>query len=142
MSPASAFRNGRAGFHRTDLRKVAAETTEELSEATGMNAALSVLDSDSLLYLRTADHVSVRYAARAGNRAPLHCMAAGKVFLAHMPRSQFDAFLASSNLEKFTEFTRTNPEVFETDFPAILENGYATVVKEEFLQVMGMSAPI
>lgn len=132
----------RAGFHRADLQQAAAETMEELSEATGMNAALSVLDGDSLLYLRTADNVSVRYAARAGDHAPLHCTAAGKVFLAHMPRSQLDAFLASSNLEKFTEFTRTNPEALKADFPAILENGYATVIKEEFLQVMGMSAPI
>lgn len=132
----------RAGFQRADLQQVAADPMEDLIEATGMNAALSILDGDSLLYLRTADHVPVRYAARAGDRAPLHCTAAGKVFLAHMPKRQFDDFLASSRLEMFTEFTRTSPEALEADFPAILENGYATAIKEEFLQVMGIAAPI
>lgn len=141
--PGSRFQEwARAGFHRADLQQVAAEPMEALSEATGMNAALSVLDSDSLLYLRTADHVSVRYAARAGDHAPLHCTAAGKVFLAHMPQTQLDAFLATGSLEKFTEFTRTDPEALVADFPAVLENGYATAIKEEFLQVMGMAAPI
>ena len=115
---------------------------EELSEAMGMDAALPVLDGDSLLYLRTADHVPVRYAARAADHAPLHCTAAGKVFLASVPRPQLDAFPASSNLEKFTQFTRTSPEALAADFPAVLENGHAPVIKEEFLQVMGMSAPI
>lgn len=141
--PGSRFQEwARAGFHRTDLQQVAAEPMEALSDATGMNAALSVLDGDSLLYLRTADHVSVRYAARAGDHAPLHCTAAGKVFLAHMSQAQLDAFLGTGSLEKFTEFTRTDPEALVADLPAILENGYATAIKEEFLQVMGMAAPI
>lgn len=141
--PGPRFREwARAGFHRGDLQQVAAEAMEDLSEATGMNAALSVLDGDSLLYLRTADQVSVRFAARAGDHAPLHCTAAGKVFLAHMSKSRLDAFLATSPLEKFTEFTRIDPESLQAEFPAVLENGYATAIKEEFLQVMGMAAPI
>ncbi|TCS62759.1 IclR family transcriptional regulator [Primorskyibacter sedentarius] len=132
----------RAGFHRVDLQQIAADPMEELLESTRMNAALSVLDGFSLLYLRTADNVSMRYAARAGDRAPLHCTAAGKVFLAHMPEPQLEEFFATTDLEKSTEFTRTDAETLTADFPAIHENGYASAIKEEFLQVMGIAAPI
>lgn len=132
----------RAGFQRTDLQEIAADLMEDLSEATKMNAALSVFDDDSILYLRTADYVSLRFAARAGDHAPLHCTAAGKIFLAHMPPDQREVVLGNLQLEKFTEFTRTSVEALEADFAAILENGFAAVIKEEFLQVMGMSAPI
>jgi DNA-binding IclR family transcriptional regulator len=115
---------------------------EALSEATGMNVALSIMDGDTLLYLRTADHFDVRYAARAGDHAPLHCTAAGKVFLAHMPDQTLEAFLARSPLEKFTEHTRTDPDALKADLEPVLENGHAVVIQEEFLQVMGIAAPI
>ncbi|WP_245222876.1 MULTISPECIES: IclR family transcriptional regulator [unclassified Ruegeria] len=141
--PGSRFQEwARAGFRHPDLQQVVAEPVDRLSEATGLNIALSVLDGDTILYLRTTNNVSVRYAARAGDHAPLHCTAAGKVFLAFMPEKQRNSVLDSAGLEKFTEYTKTNLPELETDLGVVRNQGYAVVVKEEFLQVMGMSAPI
>ncbi len=132
----------RAGFRHPDLQQVVAEPVDRLSEATGFNIALSVLDGDTILYLRTSNYVSVRYAARTGDHAPLHCTAAGKVFLAFMSEKQRNLVLEPAGLEKFTEYTRTNLSELEADLDVVRKQGYAIVVKEEFLQVMGMSAPI
>ncbi|NOD76114.1 MULTISPECIES: IclR family transcriptional regulator [unclassified Ruegeria] len=132
----------RAGFRHPDLQQVVAEPVDRLSEVTGMNIALSVLDGDTILYLRTSNHVAIRYAARTGDHAPLHCTAAGKVFLAFMTEKQRNSVLGSSGLEKFTEFTRTHLPELEADLDVVRSQGYAMVVKEEFLQVMGMSVPI
>ncbi len=141
--PGPRFKSwARAGFHRVDLQQAAEAPMGRLCSTTGMNTALSVFDGDSILYLRTEDSFAMRYAGHAGDHAPLHSTAAGKVFLAHMPASSRASLLASLKLEKYTEFTRTTPEGVEADLPVVLENGFAMVVKEEFLQVMGISTPV
>ena len=99
--PGSRFQEwARAGFRHPDLQQVVAEPVDRLSEATGMNIALSVLDGDTILYLRTSNHVAVRYAARPGDHAPLHCTAAGKVFLAFMSEKQRRSVLESAGVGK------------------------------------------
>ncbi|MEX0317427.1 MAG: IclR family transcriptional regulator [Ruegeria sp.] len=136
------FEWARAAWHRTDLQQAAADPMIRLSDETGMNVVLSVLDGSTVLYLRTSDYVSIRFAARAGDHAPLYCTAAGKVFLAHMSRAQRDAVLSSVRFEKFTEFTKTSQEELEEQFPEILEGGYAAAIEEEISGVVGIASPI
>ncbi|RED18365.1 IclR family transcriptional regulator [Pontivivens insulae] len=132
----------RFSWHRTDLLDVAAGPMDSLNEDAGMNTALSILDDQHILYLRTSDHIPIRLADRAGDRAPLHCTAAGKVLLAHLsPRRRSD-LLESLRLEKFTEYTVTDRSALEAEFPDIIEQGYARAICEEHLHVMGMGAPI
>lgn len=132
----------RSAWRRIDLQQVAGSVISRLSEETGMNTALSVLDTDTVLYLRTADQIPVRYASHAGDHAPLHCTAAGKVFLAYLPETRRKAVLASLKFEKFTEFTKTAPEELMHELPGIAVRGYAMAIREESLQVFGLAAPI
>jgi DNA-binding IclR family transcriptional regulator len=132
----------RSSWHRTDLQDVAAGIMEALSDQTGMNTALSILDDHHILYLRTFDHVPIRLAARAGDRAPLHCTAAGKMFLAHLPPLRRSEVLEALSLEKFTEFTKTTAADLEAEFPAIQRDDVALAIQEEYLHVIGSAAAI
>lgn len=132
----------RAALRRTDLQQAAHDAMSDLCESLRMNVALSILDNDTILYLRTVDFYSVRFASHAGDHAPLHCTAAGKVFLAHMKPARLQATLANLRLEKFTEHTKTSLEPLLAEFPSIRENGFAVARGEETLQVTGVAAPI
>lgn len=132
----------RSSWQRTDISDVSAVVMERLSDSTGKNVSLSILDDQYILYLRVTDHESFRFAPRAGDRAPLHCTAAGKVFLAHMSERRRTETLSVLKLDKFTEFTKTNLADLETDVAAALVQGYAMANMEEYLHVIGMAAPI
>lgn len=132
----------RAVWRRADLQDAAVDPMGQLRERTEMNVTLSLLDEDAVLYLRTSDHVPVRYAAHPGDRAPLHCTAAGKLFLAHMPGAHRSKLLLGKELERCTEFTRTDVGALERELEQIRVQSYASAIREEFLQVMGIAAPI
>jgi DNA-binding IclR family transcriptional regulator len=132
----------RSAWRRVDLQQAAAPEMADLSDRTAMNTALSVLDGDTILYLRTVDYLPFRLASRPGDHAPLHCTAAGKVFLAHMSKTRRMHVLPITALEKFTEFTEVMVYALEEAYPQILAQGYATAIQEEFLKVLGLAAPI
>ncbi|GAB5469784.1 MAG: hypothetical protein Kilf2KO_28140 [Rhodospirillales bacterium] len=129
-------------WRRTDLQEVSGRELEAFSEQTGMNVTLSILDDDRVLYLRTIDFQPVRYASRAGERAPLHCTAVGKVFLAHLSPSARAELLPRLHLERLTEYSIQSLDVLEADLEAVKRRGYGLADREEFLQIVGMGAPI
>ncbi len=132
----------RVAWLRTDIQQLAAIELEKLCDSTGMNVALSVLDNDAILYLRTIDAIQVRFAARAGDHAPLHCTAAGKVFLAYMPERQRAAVLGKPELEGYTQYTIREPAVLTQELQQIRKQGYGVAEQEEFLRVLGIAAPV
>ncbi|MEO9825872.1 MAG: IclR family transcriptional regulator [Paracoccaceae bacterium] len=132
----------RATWNRADIQQTASQHMSDLCETTRMNTALSVFDTDAILYLRTVDFHSVRFASHAGDRAPLHSTAAGKVFLANMNPARQQATLARIDFEKFTEHTLVSLEPLVAQFAEIRTNGYATARGEETLPVTGIAAPI
>lgn len=132
----------RHSWRRIDLQKIASDFMHLLSEETGMNTALSVLDGETVLYLRTVDVIQLRYASHAGDHVPLHSTAAGKVFLAHMSEKRRKNTLNGLVLEKFTENTITSTEALSDELDSITQNGFARALGEERLQVTGIAAPI
>lgn len=147
--PLKAYRLGpklsywaQTAWRKTDLQDVAGSELEAFSEKNGHNVALSVQDADQVLYLRTFDAVPLRYASRSGERAPLHCTAAGKVFLAHMSEPRQDRLLGELNLKRITENTIVSPDALKRELKLTRIRGYGTADREEFLQVVGVAAPI
>lgn len=132
----------RSAWRRIDLQRTASEAMSVLSEQTGMNCALSVLDRDTVLYLRTVDVIQFRFASHAGDHAPLHSTAAGKVFLAHMSERRRREILEDLKFEAFSEHTITNAEDLIKQLPAAREDGFARALGEEVFQVTGIAAPI
>lgn len=133
---------GRAIWRRLDMQMDPAAELEAICEHTNMNAALSILDGDSILYLRTLNSVPYRLASHPGDRAPLHSTAAGKVFLANMPAHQREILMKTMRFERMTEHTIQNPARLQSDIETIQERGYGLAVQEEHFQVIGMAAPI
>lgn len=132
----------RSSWRRVDLQHLASEYMHMLSEETGMNTALSVLDNDTVLYLRTVDIVQYRYASHAGEHAPLHSTAAGKVFLSYMNDKRRAETLSGLQFEKLTEYTTLTAETLIDQLEAVRINGFAKALGEEQLQVTGIAAPI
>lgn len=133
---------GRAIWRRLDMQMDPAAELEAICEHTNMNAALSILDGDSILYLRTLNSVPYRLAAHPGDRAPLHSTAAGKVFLANMPAHRSEILMKSMRFERMTEYTIQDPARLHSEIETIQERGYGLAVQEEHFQVIGMAAPI
>jgi len=132
----------RAAWSRPDLQEVAAHEMQKFCEKTGFNIALSIMDQDKVLYLRTIDPKPVRYAAHAGERAPLHCTGVGKAYLAFLSDAQRTDLLPRLVLDRYTENTKITVAELERDLADIRRRGYGTCDREEFLHVVGIGAPI
>jgi len=107
-----------------------------------MNTALSILDRQEILYLRTFDIVQYRFASHAGDHAPLHSTAAGKVFLAHMSDDRLNETLGQLSFPKLTEHTKTSVDEIVGQLADIRDNGFASAIGEEQFQVTGLADPI
>lgn len=130
-------------FRRGGLADLAEAPMQELVTRTGFNVALSVLDANSVLYLRAIDAgPAFRLAPRVGEFSPAHASASGKVLLAHLRPPVRTATLASLPLDKLTETTIVDAEALALELAGVCEQGYAICDREEFLQVIGVAAPI
>lgn len=132
----------RASWLRADLQNVATKEMERLCDATKMNIALSVMDHDAILYIKTLDSIRMRFAARPGDHAPLHCTAAGKVFLTYMNEFSREEFFEKVPLQKYTDSTIVQKRLLLKDLEKVRDNGFAISVKEEIPHVLGVAAPI
>ena len=103
-----AFRVGSLFSQRGNLVRIATPHMEKLVAATGQSSHLSILEGLRFLVVATVESPSaLRVIMRLGERRPLHCTAAGKLFLANSDEL-LDAVLAGK-LESFTPQTLTLP---------------------------------
>ena len=133
---------GRAIWRRMDMQMDPSSELEALCEHSNMNAAISILDGDSLLYMRTLNSVPFRIASHPGDHAMLHCTAAGKVFLASMSSHRCEQVMDKLRFERMTEYTIQNLAQLKSELELTRNRGYGLVVQEEHFQVIGMAAPI
>ena len=125
------------------LVDVADGPMQTLCTHTGCHVALSVLDGQSVLYLRTVEAGEpYRHAPGVGERSPLHASAAGKILLAMLPEQRQAALLQTLDLERYTEHTITDRNHLREQVRAARDAGFAVCDREEFLQVSGLSVPI
>ena len=136
------IRWARAAWQKTDLQQITDAELARLRDRTGLNVAVSVRADDSIMFIRTLDVRSVRYAAKVGEQSPLHATAAGKVFLAYDDNRERCGLPEHYDLEKLTERTITTLRNLELDLARIRRRGYAICDREEFLQINGIAAPI
>jgi IclR family transcriptional regulator, KDG regulon repressor len=114
-----------------DLRQVARPFLEELSEQTGETANLVVLNLGEALYLDKVEaKLGLRISSRIGNRAPLHCTAAGKILLAAMSGGDLEQWLARHRLDALTSHSVTEPENLRGEIEKIRRQGFALDLEE------------
>lgn len=126
-----------------DLRQIARAYLRKLSEDTQEMVNLAVLDSDESVNIDQAvsydRHISG--IGWLGRRTPLHVSSTGKVFLAYLPEHEITRFL-SKPLERYTEFTITDPFQIRDEIQAIRKRGYGTGIQELEIGLNAVAAPI
>jgi IclR family KDG regulon transcriptional repressor len=129
-------------IHRMDLRREAHPYMKQLVQQWDETCDLSIFDRGELLYIEVLrGNRALNIAAAIGQRAPAHCTANGKLFLANMPPDELEAIL-NQPLASFTERTITSPAELRKELEIIRNQGFA-IDNEEFEQgVYAISAPI
>jgi DNA-binding IclR family transcriptional regulator len=106
---------------------------EELAASTGETAGLSVAEGFVVHYVDqvgTSHQVQVR--DWTGTRVPMHAVSSGLIFLAHLPPTALETFLARDH-EAFTARTLTSPGALRERIAQVQADGFAWV-HEEFAE--------
>ncbi|MCX2759726.1 IclR family transcriptional regulator [Vibrio sp. Sgm 22] len=106
---------------------------ENLRAEVGESCNLTALSSGEIIYLDRAEtEAPLRFHLQPGSRVPVHCSATGKLFLAHMSKSQRRRLIENVPLTQYTVKTITDYSVLEQDIEEAKIQGFA-IDDEEFL---------
>lgn len=87
---------------------------------------LGVLDGSRVIYLEIVEtHRGMRFAARKGDREPLHSTALGKAIASVLSEERVRTMLGSEGMPQRTARTITDPERFLEEVARVRERGYA-----------------
>lgn len=115
---------------------------EELVRASQESAALVLRSGDRASVVAKVDSPqTIKLLPETGWSYPLHAGAAGKVFLANMPRAELRRYLARP-LEHVTEQTVVEPEPLEAQLEQIRSDGYAVIEEELIPGGVSLAAPV
>ncbi|MDH3743043.1 MAG: IclR family transcriptional regulator, partial [Hyphomicrobiales bacterium] len=131
-----------SAWHRTDIQQAAADELDQLAQSCGHNVALAIPADKAVLILRSIENYQIRYVPKVGDRAPVHCTALGKAIAAFQPAAQRSKLIDDIELEKFTENTITDKQLFAAELRQVIDDGYASCDGEEFLKVCGVASPV
>ncbi|HSB78961.1 MAG TPA: IclR family transcriptional regulator [Candidatus Methylomirabilis sp.] len=126
-----------------DLRQVARPFLEELSQQTGETAHLVVLSHGEALYLDKVEAgLGLRITSRIGERAPLHCTAAGKILLAGMSETELEQWLAEHRLDALTAHSLTDPAALKVELEKGRRQGFSLDLEECEAGACCIAAPV
>jgi IclR family acetate operon transcriptional repressor len=97
--------------------------------------------SDLVVAFAIESEQPVRVTAQAGDVAPMHCTAAGKLYLAFGPQSLFETILVSG-LPKMTPNTLTTPEKLRKDLKKIKAQGWSSDNEEMLEGIKAVAVPL
>ena len=108
------------------LRNVAAPFVTELGNELQLGCCLVVDRNYQCVYLDCVDNPRATEPVQyIGKRAPLHVTGSGKLLLSEYTQAQFDEFIHTCKLEKYTEHTITSPQALARQLEQIRQQGYA-----------------
>jgi DNA-binding IclR family transcriptional regulator len=126
-----------------DLGALAKPHLEALARDTRETAYLTVPEGDAVYYTCKVDSPEpVRYMAQVGVRRPLHAIASGKLYLAHMSDAEVRAYIRRTGLPRFTASTIARRGRLFQELRAIRRRGYAVNAGEFVPDLFGVSAPV
>lgn len=128
---------------RTSLSDLARPIMENLRDLCGEEVSLYVLSESNRICLDAVkSHHGVAKVTPVGKVFPLHCGAAGKVLLAHVPETERKSILRQGSLERYTPDTITEPAQLEADLEKIRRDGYAISLGEREEGAYSVVAPV
>jgi IclR family KDG regulon transcriptional repressor len=130
-----------SSFERTDLVDRWRPVVRDLATV-GETVHLAVYERGEVIYVDKADGAHpVRAYSELGGRAPAHCVATGKMLLAHAERVERERVLAGP-LIRFTERTIVEPSALEHHLGEVMQRGHAVNLGEWRRDVGGIAVPI
>jgi DNA-binding IclR family transcriptional regulator len=134
----AALRFARSGVGREDLVELAQPSMRRLASESGETANLILPRPAGTEAIAQIDGRHLLGATNwIGRELPLHCTAAGKVFLAFGA-----AQLPDGELEPVTPLTVVDRERLDRELEAIRDQGYATIVDELEPGLSAVAAPV
>lgn len=126
----SAYRLGTAlADARPRLSSLAAAAKphlEELRDRLQDTVNLGVLDGTRVTYLEILESpMAVRFAARPGDRNPIHCTALGKALAAQLDDAEIRRILAAEGMARVTPRTITEPVQLLREIAEVRRRGFA-----------------
>ncbi|MTD59134.1 IclR family transcriptional regulator [Amycolatopsis pithecellobii] len=134
---------GVAVIGATDLRAEARPTLERLCQDIGETVHLISLDGATIVFLDGVEgRFAIRAALRAGDRAPAHASAAGKVLLASLSRDQLRERYPGSRIQGGTNKAISTRRMLENELETVREQGYALNLGESEAGLHAIAAPV
>ena len=125
-----------------DLLKLSRPALCMLARECGETVGIGVWSDPEVIMLEQVLGVrAVTHVARAGDRVPAHCTAAGKIFLAHLDPGRLNAF-GRGKLRRFTPRTVVDRAALDAQRPGIRQRGFATNDQEYEMESCGVAAPV
>lgn len=126
-----------------ELVYVARDPLRELALTVGESASIAVLNGRDAITISKADASQVGGVVHTlGRSQRAHSTANGKVLLAHLPPSLFDALMEGVELERFTERTITDLDQLRAHLAQVRRQGYALDNQETAEGLCCAAAPI
>ena len=139
----SLLRLGMAVSGQLSIRDRAQSHLKRLLEQTNENVHLAIFEEKKVIYIdRKEAKPDLRVHSFIGKRAPAHCTALGKTFLAFLSDHDLEDFFKSETLERHTDNTITDPEAMRAALRKIRGDGYAMENEEYQLGGNCVAAPI
>jgi len=138
-----ALRIGYAYASSTQLPRLLQPALDALSERSRESASLAVLHGDAVLIAgRSTARKTLRVGLGVGSRLPLHCSAAGRSLMLHMPDAQIRELLGRGPFERFTTRTLTQSRDVLREIAASRQRGYTACDEEIEVGVRSIAVPV
>jgi IclR family acetate operon transcriptional repressor len=109
----------------------------------GETCNLTTLSGAEVFYVdRVETAFPLRMDLRPGSRVPLHCSASGKLFLAHLPRSQRERLLDGLQYQRFTPHTIDSRARLEAELERIRAEGHSMDAEEFIDGLVCVAVPV
>lgn len=132
-----------SGFGSTQLCHQATPILQRLSQQTGETINLGVLRNGRVAYLVVLESQhALRRVASPGETDPFYCTALGRAIVAHLPRSQQERLLQSTELAAHTTQTVTDRGKLEKILEKVRQDGWAIEIDQNDLGVTCVGGPV
>jgi IclR family pca regulon transcriptional regulator len=134
---------GWAYLSSLNLWEIAQPLMEDLVQKTKESCSAATLDLPDIVYVaRVPTRRIMTIALGIGTRLPAHATSMGRVLLAGLPDGELDEFLAGARLERFTDWTVTDPSRLRSLVEQVRRQGWALNDQELEIGLRSIAAPI
>lgn len=126
-----------------EINRRASSPAHELAKKTQSLVHVAILQEDSAVITLDAYPRSIPFLSRQfGPRVPLYCTALGKIFLAFMEQSEFEAYFERTEIIRYTPNTIFEKDRLVRELEETGKRGYSINREEHLLNRAAVGAPV